>query len=218
MPKAELEYRTFGLDEVRAVADNNTLVGHAAVFNTLVDLGYFRELIAPGAFAKTLADHADVKALFNHEANNILGRTKSGTLKLAEDATGLLSEINMPDTNLGRDLMVSVKRGDIDQMSFAFQAIQEEWNESDPNNPIRTLKEVKLFDVSPVTYPAYPTTDVSAKSAENILAEHRSSIKFTQKVIEPIQEDHSATDSTTPDYATANEARRKELERLDIEG
>jgi len=215
------EYRTFSLDEVRAVDDGHVLVGHAAVFNTVVDLGFFSEKVAPGAFKKTLADNADVRALFNHDANHLLGRTKSGTLRLHEDDTGLATEIDMPDTTLGRDLMVSVKRKDLDQMSFAFQTIQEEWDESDPNNPIRTLKEVKLFDVSPVTFPAYPTTDVGigGRSAESILAEHRSSIKPTEKIIEPIQEDHSATDSTTePDYATASEARRKELERLDLEG
>lgn len=214
---AELEYRTFGLDEVRAAADSNTLVGHAAVFDTIVDLGFFSEKVAPGAFKKTLADNADVRALFNHDANHILARTKSGTLKLSEDATGLLSEINMPDTNLGRDLMISVKRGDIDQMSFAFQTIQEEWNEADPANPIRTLKEVKLFDVSPVTFPAYPTTDVGVKSAENILAEHRAAVSNFE-TNEPRQEPHSNDSPTEPDYATENEARRKEAELLDIEG
>lgn len=214
----EREYRTFSLDEVRAVDDGHVLVGHAAVFNTVVDLGFFSERIAPGAFKKTLADNADVRALFNHDANIILGRTKSGTLKLREDDTGLLSEISMPDTTHGRDLMVSVKRGDVDQMSFAFQAVQEEWDESDPNNPIRTLKEVKLFDVSPVTYPAYPTTDVGigGRSAESILAEHRAA-QPDKVTNEPRQEPHS-NDSTIPDYATASEARRKELERLDLEG
>ena len=212
MPKAELEYRTFGLDEVRTVDDGSTLVGHAAVFNTVIDLGYFREQILPGAFKKTLADNADVRALFNHDPNIILGRTKSGTLKLREDDTGLLSEISMPDTTHGHDLMASVKRGDIDQMSFAFQAVQEKWDETDENNPIRTITEARLFDVSPVTYPAYPTTDVSARSAEAILTEHRKATPTT-KAIEPIQEDHSATDSTTePDYVTAHEARRKERE------
>lgn len=217
MPKtAELEYRTFGLDEVRTVGDGNTLVGHAAVFNTVIELGYFREQILPGAFKKTLSDNADVRALFNHDPNIILGRTKSGTLKLREDDTGLLSEISMPDTAHGRDLMTSVKRGDIDQMSFAFQAVQEQWDETDENNPIRTITEARLFDVSPVTYPAYPTTDVSARSAEAILTEHRKAIpnKVTN---EPRQEAHS-NDSTTPDYATENEARRKELQLLDLEG
>jgi HK97 family phage prohead protease len=121
----------------------NILVGHAAVFNTLADIGgWFREKIVPGAFKKTLSDNADVRALLNHNPDKIFGRTKSGTLKLREDDTGLLSEISVPDTTLGRDLMVSVKRGDIDQMSFAFQAVQEEWDESDPSNQIRTLKEV----------------------------------------------------------------------------
>jgi hypothetical protein len=214
----ELEYRAFGF-EVRAVADSNTLVGHAAVFNTVIDLGYFREKILPGAFKKTLSDNADVRALFNHNPDKILARTKARTLKLCEDDTGLLSEISMPDTTLGRDLMVSVKRGDIDQMSFAFQAVQEQWDETDSEHPVRTITEAKLYDVSPVTYPAYPTTDVSAKSAENILAEHRSSVKFIQKVIEPPQEGHSEPIAPpTSDYAPANESLRKRLALLEIEG
>lgn len=215
------EYRSFDC-ELRASAESpNTLVGHAAVFNTPVDIGgmfgTFTERIAPGAFAKTIKDKADVRALFNHEPDNILARTTSGTLKLSEDATGLAVEIDMPDTTLGRDLMTSIKREDISQMSFAFQVVKEEWDDTNPDHPVRTLKEVKLFDVSPVTFPAYPTTDVGVKSAENILAEHRAAVSNIE-TNEPIQEDHSATDSTTElDYLTAYELRRKQLELLDLE-
>lgn len=220
MKTAEMEYRTFGLDEIRTVADSNMLVGHAAVFNTPTDIGgMFSERIAPGAFTKTIKDKADVRALFNHEPDNILARTASGTLKLSEDKAGLAVEISMPDTTLGRDLMTSIKRGDISQMSFAFQAVKEEWDDTDESHPMRTLTEVRLFDVSPVTYPAYPTTDVSAKSAANILAEHRAAATPPIKANEPPQEGHSEPiEPPTPDYATANEARRKELDLLDIEG
>jgi hypothetical protein len=216
MPKtAELEYRAFGF-EVRTVDDSNTLVGHAAVFNTVADIGgWFREKIAPGAFKKTLADNADVRALLNHNPDKILGRTKAGTLKLREDETGLLSEISMPETTVGRDLMISVKRGDIDQMSFAFQSIQEQWDETDAEHPVRTITEARLFDVSPVTFPAYPTTDVSARSAEAILAEHRA-VQPVPVTNEPLQEEHS--NDSTSDYATADELRRKQLDLLDIEG
>jgi HK97 family phage prohead protease len=211
------EYRTFGF-EVRSAEDSNTLVGHAAVFNTVVDLGYFREKIAPGAFKKTLADNADVRALLNHNPDIIFGRTKAGTLKLREDDTGLFNEIAMPDTTHAKDAMISVKRGDIDQESFAFQAIKEEWDETDPSNPIRTITEAKLFDVSLVVYPAYPTTDVSARSAENILAEHRAATPTT-KELEPPQEGHSEPIAPpTPDYVSANESRRKRLALLELEG
>lgn len=139
------------------------IVGHAAVFNTETELFGFREKIEPGAFAKAL-ETDDVRALFNHNPDLLLGRNKAGTLRLWEDSRGLGVEIDPPDTQVGRDVMESISRGDISQMSFAFRPVVEEWDDSG-DTPLRTLKEVKLFDVSPVTYPAYPTTDVAARAA-----------------------------------------------------
>jgi HK97 family phage prohead protease len=212
------EYRTFGFEVRKGEEIGNHLAGHAAVFDTLADIGgWFREKIARGAFDKTLADKADVKALFNHNPSAVLGRTTSGTLKLSTDDRGLVVDIDVAPTTVGNDLLISVKRGDVDQMSFAFDALQEEWDERDPQNPIRTLKEVKLHDVSPVTYPAYPTTDVSARSAESVLTEHRKATP-TQEANEPRQEPHSEPIApVTPDYATANESRRKRLALLELE-
>jgi HK97 family phage prohead protease len=216
---AELEYRTFSFEVRRAEDSSNRLAGHAAVFETLADIGgWFREKIARGAFDKTLADHADVKALFNHDPNIVLARTTSGTLKLSTDDTGLFTDIDVAPTTAGNDLVILVKRGDVDQMSFAFDVLKEEWNEEDPQNPIRTLKEVRLRDISPVTYPAYPTTDISARSAESVLTEHRKATPPT-KAIEPSQEGHSEPIvPPTPDYVSANESLRKRLALLELEG
>ena len=134
------------------------IVGHAAVFNRLSEeLGFFREKIQPGAFADTLKD--DVRALFNHDSNIVLGRTPK-TLRMREDDVGLQVEIDPPDTTSARDLLTSIKRGDVSQMSFGFQTMVDEWDLTDRDHPIRTLKKVRLFDVSPVTFPAYPATDV----------------------------------------------------------
>jgi len=165
----KVERRSFPVTELRVSkkGEISKIKGHAAVFNKLSeDLGGFREQITPGAFARTIK-HSDIRALFNHDPNYILGRNKSGTLTLAEDNEGLAIEIDPPDTSFARDLMVSIDRGDITQMSFAFQVHGEkgeEWDASDPKKVIRTLKEVDLFDVSPVTYPAYPQTDVKVRS------------------------------------------------------
>ena len=139
--------------------------GHAAVFDKLSEnLGGFREKIAPGAFSRAIKKD-DVRALFNHDSNYILGRTKSNTLTLEEDEKGLAVEIDPPDTQWARDLMVSIKRGDISQMSFGFTVKDDVWEHFEGKDSIRTLKDVNLFDVSPVVFPAYPQTDVKVRSA-----------------------------------------------------
>lgn len=162
----EVERRYMGDVEVRAAGENEPPVisGYAAVFNELSeDLGGFREKIAPGAFAKTLG--ADVRALFNHDSNLVLGRTKSGTLKLAEDSRGLRVEFTPPDTATARHIVEAMKRGDVDQMSFGFVTRADKW-EKDEEGPVRTLLDVELFDVSVVTYPAYPQTAAAVRSME----------------------------------------------------
>jgi len=160
-----LEKRTFTFAELRVEdGDKPKITGHAAVFNKLSEnLGGFRERIAPGAFEKTI-EKSDVRALINHDSNLVLGRNKSGTLRLEEDKRGLAIEIDPPDTSYARDLIESLKRGDIDQMSFGFVATKDSWEHVEGKESIRTLLEVELFDVSPVTYPAYPQTDVKVRS------------------------------------------------------
>lgn len=147
------------------------IAGHAAVFNTETDLGWFSEQVAPGAFTRAIAED-DVRALWNHDPNFVLGRNKAGTLRLSEDDTGLAVEIDPPDTQWARDLVTSMQRGDVSQMSFGFQVISEQWEaRKGERTDLRTLIECRLFDVSPVTYPAYDTTDVGVRSAQQVLAE-----------------------------------------------
>jgi len=141
------------------------VVGHAAVFNKLSeDLGGFREQITPGAFKEAIKED-DIRALFNHDPNFILARNKSGTLSLKEDSEGLAIEFEPPDTQAGRDLVISLDRGDVDQMSFGFSVKPngQNWGEDKEGNVIRTLTNVRLFDVSPVVFPAYLQTDVAKR-------------------------------------------------------
>lgn len=149
------------------------LTGHAAVFDAIVNLyGSFREQILRGAFKKTIKE-ADVRALFNHDPNHVLGRNKSGTLRLIEDDTGLAYEVDLPDTQFALDLAKSIDRGDVSQSSFAFDVTKETWDYpkgEDAELPLRSIKEVKLWDVSPVTYPAYEGTDVDLQRALRSLA------------------------------------------------
>lgn len=160
----KIERRTFTVQDVEArQAEDGTmrLSGYAAVFNDPSVPLPFKEIIAPGAFRKTLSETPDVRLLVNHEGLP-LARTKNGTLTLTEDSRGLLIDAEIADTTEGRDLWTLVQRGDVDQMSFAFRVIRQKWN-SDRTE--RTLTEVSLSDgdVSVVTYPAYPTTTVEAR-------------------------------------------------------
>ncbi len=160
--------------------DGHTIEGYAATYNTpTVIAGEFVELITPGAFARSLREGADVRCLRNHTPNDILGRTKAGTLILREDAKGLFFRCSLPDTGTGRDLYTSIKRGDIDGCSFAFMVEDQEWDEVKTADgtwmPRRQLKDVTLMDVSAVTYPQYPGTSLMARATE-IPAEIRSKV------------------------------------------
>lgn len=158
--------------EVRSDGAAQMLVGHAAVFNRDSELifGSFIERIAPGAFAESIAKPDDVRALINHDPNLILARNLSGTLQLKEDAQGLHVTIDPPKTSYAQDLLESTRRGDISQMSFGFETLADQWERGQNGQPdIRTLLKVRLFDVSPVTFPAYPDTDVAVRGHESFL-------------------------------------------------
>lgn len=165
----EREIRTFAVDGLkieRREGKAPRLEGHAAIFNALSeDLGGFREQIAPGAFADAIKSD-DVRALFNHDSNYVLGRNLAGTLHLSEDARGLAIAIDLPDTQTIRDLVAApIERGDVSQMSFGFSARPngQNWAKDDEGRVVRTLTKVRLFDVSPVTFPAYRQTDVAVR-------------------------------------------------------
>ena len=156
------------------------IVGYAAKFNRpseplAVRGGSFREVIAPGAFDRTLARGADVRALVEHDAARILGRTRSGTLELSVDATGLRVSIDPPDTSSARDVIESIRRGDLDGMSFGFSVAEErgeEWDTDASGETVRTILACDLFDVSVVAFPAYPDAEVSLRTSAS-LERHR---------------------------------------------
>lgn len=154
--------------ETRGEGDkkSNTLRGYAAVFNSRSEvLGWYREILMPGAFAAPISERQDVRALLNHDPNFVLGRTTNGTVRLSQDGTGLLSEIDLPDTLSARDLSTSIARGDINQMSFAFSTRDYEWDIED-GDYVRVVRSVRnLYDVSPVTYPAYQATSIGLRAA-----------------------------------------------------
>ena len=141
--------------EVRAEGNGNTLVGYAALFDSPSEPMPFIEYVKRGAFSKTLNDGADVRLLIDHEGVP-LARSKSGTLALEEDERGLRVEAELDPMNPdAARIMSAMKRGDLSQMSFAFRTIKDNWN---ADRSVRELREVQLFDVSVVTFPAYEQT------------------------------------------------------------
>jgi HK97 family phage prohead protease len=174
---AKIEKRTNEVKfELRAVEDGDgmTFTGYAAVFNSPSEPLPFIERIAPGAFKRSLKARNDIKLLWNHDTGAVLGSTRAGTLKLEEDSYGLRVTAVLPDTNLGRDVRTLVQRGDVNAMSFGFSvpAGGDTWN---ADGTERTLKSVRIFEVSVVAYPAYQQTagtatvrsfDAVAKRAE----------------------------------------------------
>jgi HK97 family phage prohead protease len=143
--------------------------GIAAVINSATDLGYFEEVILPGAFDNALSKDYDIRCLFNHEAELILGRTKANTCKVFVNGEGNLEYTWVPDYENPTHMSVvrSIMRGDITQSSFAFTIKEQTWSESEKYGSMgkRTIKVIdELFDVSPVTYPAYADTEADARS------------------------------------------------------
>ena len=178
--RRDWEFAEEGNVAVETRADGRLmLTGYAVRYNTLsVDLGGFRETILPGAFDKVLNRQRgkhDVVALFNHDPNQLLGRTASGTLELSSDEKGLRYSVVLPGTELGRSIAELTARGDLRGSSFAFtvDAKGEQWAPGEDGKPRRSIREVSgLYDVSVVTHPAYPssTTSVARRSLAEWLA------------------------------------------------
>ena len=158
------------LVELREEGDDKKpiLEGYAAKFRSWTQIGGdmwgWMESVEEGAFRDSIRDD-DIRALFNHDSNQVLGRKSNGTLSLSEDKKGLKVRIEPPDTSAARDVVELIRRGDVSGMSFGFQVKAEEWAEPKKKGelPKRTLKELTLFDVGPVTFPAYTTTSIKAR-------------------------------------------------------
>jgi len=148
--------------------------GYFAVFGSIYEIwNGLTESIDPGAFTETLKD-ADVRALINHDTTLVLGRTKAGTLELSVDDHGLWGRIRInPNDQDAMNLYERVKRGDVDQCSFGFEIVREETDFKDDGSVHWTIMEVRLWEVSVCTFPAYEETEVSARKrdAEDALKE-----------------------------------------------
>jgi HK97 family phage prohead protease len=148
--------------EARAAEDEEfiRITGYGAVFQRKYDVYGFKERIAPGAFAKTLAEKPDVRGMFNHDPSFLLGRTKSGTMDVAEDKKGLAYEIRADKLDpQAQSVARKIARGDVDGSSMAFFVRNEEWeSDADGRPKLRTITEIELIETGPVTMPASPST------------------------------------------------------------
>lgn len=159
--------------EIRAngtlTAKGKTLTGYAAVFNSEAAIGDFVEVIRKGAFAKSLATGSNIRALYHHQGDALLGTTKSGTLSLREDNHGLKFELALPDTSHGRDLAVLVERGDVSGCSFGFRVADggDRWEERG-NQLVRELLDVELHEITLTADPAYQDTTIAMRSKPSV--------------------------------------------------
>jgi hypothetical protein len=190
----------------------HTVTGHAGVFNSLSEELWpgVKEKIANGAFSSVLGD--DVRFLFNHDPNHVLGRTKSGTLTLSQDAVGLRIRADVPDTQTARDLGVLMARGDVDAMSFAFEVDPADVRNDkiDEANSVDTILKVKrLYDVSVVTYPAYPAASASFRAFDPATA-----VISSENAPESQPADG---ESTVEPAAEGQKVRAAELERAKLD-
>jgi HK97 family phage prohead protease len=216
------EHRRLSFDNIEVRADSAgeaiEVRGHAAVWDKPAWIGPpkygFSERFAKGAFAKTIADGADVRYLFNHNPDDVLARTKSGTLRLSEDRTGLDVSAELAPTNRGRDLSILFARGDVDQMSVGMQVLRDQWEEVEGADgqvyERRTILEAKLFDVSAVTYPAYEETDAGLRDADlaresrDARGQHVTRIRQASYTVDEIREKEAGEPATaTPEPPAA---------------
>lgn len=166
--------------EVRADGEKRKIIGYGAVFyDGSRGTEYWLwddmvERIMPGAFDRALRED-DVRGLFNHDSNMVLGRTSAGTMRLSSDATGLRYEIDPGDTQVGRDVLQHVSRGDVSGSSFSFIPTKTTWREND-DILVREIEEVKLYDVGPVTFPAYEGTTADSRSRRGVSEERRAAL------------------------------------------
>lgn len=168
MSKTEKRNLTASNVEIREAEDGKrTISGYAVKWEMKSHaMGYFKrfkEQFRKGAFTESMTND-DQLALWSHDTSKVLGRTKNGTLRLFEDDIGLRFELDLPNSTLGSDAYETIKRGDVDGVSFGFQMQKQEWDENDVENITRSILKAKLLEISPVAFPAYPDSQVSARS------------------------------------------------------
>ena len=172
-----MEKRIFNIESRFETKEDGTenVFGYGAVFNSRSEnLGGFFEFISPSAITQETIEKSDIRALINHDQNLVLARSTSGTLKVNVDEKGMSYSFDIPQTSYGKDLAINMKNGNINQSSFAFTVGSDEWSTDDEGNDIRTITSIdRLYDVSPVVYPAYSQAESDLVVAQRGLAMYK---------------------------------------------
>jgi HK97 family phage prohead protease len=167
--KSEPERRYLAIEKaemrVKTTDNKRILEGYAAVFDVWTNIGWFKEIIRKGSFSETIRND-DIRALWNHNPDFPFARNTSGTLKLSEDDHGLHYEFEIPNTTYGNDLIENVNNKTVTQNSFGFSILDEKWGKEN-GDEYREILKVMLYDISPVTYSAYPQTSLNMRSIFN---------------------------------------------------
>jgi HK97 family phage prohead protease len=172
-----MEKRIFNIENKFETREDGqeVVVGYGSIFNSRSEnLGGFFEYISPTAISEETIEKSDVRALINHDPNLVLARSTAGNLSLSVDEKGLRYEFEIPETSYGKDLSINMKNGNINQSSFAFTVGSDEWSTDEDGYDIRTITSIdKLYDVSPVTYPAYSQAESDLVVAQRGLAMYK---------------------------------------------
>lgn len=179
--------------QTREDGEDLKIEGYFAVFNSIYDIGAgMSEEVAPGAFSETLS--GDIRALVNHDTTLVLGRTSAHTLELREDTRGLWGSISInPNDTDAMNLYQRVKRGDVSQCSFGFDILEEDTEVRENGDVHWTIKKVRLYEVSCCTFPAYESTNISARSEERDRLLERKAEAWRTKMKERIKDVKSIT-------------------------
>ena len=172
-----MEKRIFNIENRFETREDGqeVVVGYGSIWNSRSEnLGGFYEYISPDAISQETIEKSDVRALINHNPDLVLARSTAGNLSLSVDEKGLRYEFSIPETSYGKDLSINMKNGNINQSSFAFTVGSDEWSTDEDGNDIRTITSIeKLYDVSPVTYPAYSQAESDLVVAQRALAMYK---------------------------------------------
>ncbi len=212
--ESRIERRTF---EIRVASgyDGPVLAGYAAVFNSPSEWLGFREIIAPGAFKRSLETSPDIKALVEHDSSKIIARRSNGSLVVSEDDKGLAVQITPNDTSYAKDLVENVNTGLLDSMSFGFRVVEESWERNGSEN-VRTLHDVELIEVSIVSDPAYKASEIALRDLNTALAEYdERACEHVEDVVEAKPEEHVPEPEQEP-VSDGNSRINVLLKKLDL--